>query len=202
MPTGTDRVPHERAPAPARRNALGLTCMHGSTVSPRITETTLRAAAAAAGPVIDEERVAAVGAMVEQALDKGARLLTRERELPAAGTYVAPALLDDVPDDVDLACREVFGPVAAVFRFHDEEEALARANATETGLAGYVWSRDAARCWRMTERCATGILGINDPLPSVAFAPMGGVRQAGLGREGGAMGLEEFQDVRYIAWRG
>ena len=82
------------------------------------------------------------------------------------------------------------------------EEALARANATETGLAGYVWSRDAARCWRMTERCATGILGINDPLPSVAFAPMGGVRQAGLGREGGAMGLEEFQDVRYIAWRG
>ena len=154
------------------------------------------------GPVIDEERVAAVGAMVEQALDKGARLLTRERELPAAGTYVAPALLDDVPDDVDLACREVFGPVAAVFRFHDEEEALARANATETGLAGYVWSRDAARCWRMTERCATGILGINDPLPSVAFAPMGGVRQAGLGREGGAMGLEEFQDVRYIAWRG
>jgi succinate-semialdehyde dehydrogenase/glutarate-semialdehyde dehydrogenase len=153
------------------------------------------------GPVIDEARVAAVGGMVEQALGKSARLLTRERELPAAGTYVAPALLADVPDDADLACSEVFGPVAGVFRFTGEDEAVARANATEMGLAGYVWSRDASRCWRLAERLEAGILGVNDPLPSVAFAPMGGVKQSGLGREGAALGLEEFQDVRYTAWR-
>ncbi|WP_219414239.1 NAD-dependent succinate-semialdehyde dehydrogenase [Pseudonocardia nigra] len=153
------------------------------------------------GPVIDEARVSAVGGAVEQARDKGARLLTRERELPRTGTYIAPALLADVPDGTALACDEVFGPVAGVFRFSSEEEAVTLANATEMGLAGYVWSRDASRCWRMTERLEVGILGMNDPLPSVAFAPMGGVKQSGLGREGAALGLEEFQDVRYVAWR-
>ena len=153
------------------------------------------------GPVIDEARVSVIGRMVEQALGKGARLLTREHELPAAGTYVVPALLADVPDDADLACSEVFGPVAGVFRFATEDEAVARANATEMGLAGYIWSRDASRCWRLAERFETGLLGVNDPLPSVAFAPMGGVKQSGLGREGATLGLEEFQDVRYMAWR-
>jgi succinate-semialdehyde dehydrogenase/glutarate-semialdehyde dehydrogenase len=138
---------------------------------------------------------------VAQARDKGARLLTRERALPATGSYVAPALLADVPDGVDLACEEVFGPVAGVFRFHTEEEAVTRSNATEMGLAGYVWSRDASRCWRMAEQLEAGILGVNDALPSVAFAPMGGVKQSGIGREGSALGLEEFQDVRYVAWR-
>jgi succinate-semialdehyde dehydrogenase/glutarate-semialdehyde dehydrogenase len=153
------------------------------------------------GPVIDEARVTAVGRMVEQALAKGARLLTRERDLPVTGTYVAPALLADVPDDTDLACEEVFGPVAGVFRFATEDEAIRRANATEMGLAGYVWSRDGSRCWRMAEQLDAGVLGVNDPLPSVVFAPMGGVKQSGLGREGAGLGLEEFQDVRYVAWR-
>jgi succinate-semialdehyde dehydrogenase/glutarate-semialdehyde dehydrogenase len=151
------------------------------------------------GPVIDASRVEAVSTMVDEALGAGATRLTREFTLPDGGTYAAPALLADVPDDAALATREVFGPAAAVFSFREEEEALARANATEMGLAGYFWSRDASRLWRVAERLQVGIVGANNALPSVAFAPMGGVKQSGLGREGAAAGLEEFQDVRYLA---
>jgi succinate-semialdehyde dehydrogenase/glutarate-semialdehyde dehydrogenase len=151
------------------------------------------------GPVIDAQRAAAVEAMVEEAVAGGARLLTRSFELPAVGSYAAPALLADVPDHVALAREEVFGPVAGIFRFRDEDEAIARANATEMGLAGYFWSRDASRGWRVAERLETGIVGINNALPTVCFAPMGGVKQSGLGREGGSLGLAEFQDVRYLA---
>ncbi|MFP5336849.1 MAG: NAD-dependent succinate-semialdehyde dehydrogenase [Actinomycetes bacterium] len=153
------------------------------------------------GPVIDDTRVRAVTGLVEQAVGAGARLLTAERDVPRRGHYVAPALLADVPDGVGLACEEVFGPVAGVFRFRDEAEAVRRANASDMGLAGYVWTRDAERCWRMADAMDVGILGVNDPLPSVAFAPMGGVKQSGLGREGSRLGLEEFTDVRYLAWR-
>lgn len=151
------------------------------------------------GPVIDASRVEAVDALVAEALAAGATRLTRERDLPSGGTYVAPTLLGDVPDDAGIATQEVFGPAAAVFQFRDTEEALARANATEMGLAGYLWSRDISRCWRVAERLEAGIVGVNNALPSVAFAPMGGVKQSGLGREGAAAGLEEFEDVRYLA---
>ncbi len=151
------------------------------------------------GPVIDDDRAKNVNAMVTEALAAGARLLTRRFELPTTGSYVAPALLADVPDEVGLAREEIFGPVAGIFRFGDEEEALARANATEMGLAGYFWSRDVNRVWRVAERLETGIVGINDALPTACFAPMGGVKQSGLGREGADVGLQEFQDVRYLA---
>ncbi len=150
------------------------------------------------GPVIDSDRVAAVTAMVDEALAAGARRLTREFELPSGGSFVAPTLLADVPATASLACQEVFGPVAAVFPFQDEEEVVARANATEMGLAGYFYSRDASRAWRLADRLETGVVGVNNALPTVVFAPMGGVKQSGLGREG-AEGLEEFQDVRYLS---
>jgi succinate-semialdehyde dehydrogenase/glutarate-semialdehyde dehydrogenase len=151
------------------------------------------------GPVIDQGRAAELTGFVEEAVDAGAKVLTREFALPSQGSYVAPTLLADVPDGVRLACTEAFGPIAAIFRFRDEQEALARANGTEMGLAGYFWSRDVARCWRVAERLEVGIVGVNNALPSVAFAPMGGVKQSGLGREGAEVGLEEFQDVRYLA---
>ncbi len=153
------------------------------------------------GPLIDATRRKAIEHVVGSALDGGARLLTRPRDLPAGGHYVAPALLADVPGDSLLACDEVFGPVAGVFRFHDEAEAVRRANDTEMGLAGYVWTSDASRCWRMAQQLDVGILGINDPLPSVAYAPMGGTKQSGLGREGSRLGLEEFEETTYAAWR-
>ena len=151
------------------------------------------------GPVIDASRVDAVNALVSEALSLGATRLTRERDLPSGGTFLAPTLLANVPDTAAIATQEVFGPAAAVFRFRDTAEALVRANATEMGLAGYLWSRDISRCWRTAEHLEAGIVGVNNALPSVAFAPMGGVKQSGLGREGAAIGIEEFEDVRYLA---
>jgi succinate-semialdehyde dehydrogenase / glutarate-semialdehyde dehydrogenase len=147
---------------------------------------------------IDEDRARAVQDMVREALDKGARLVTREFDLPGPA-FCAPALLVDVPDACALAHEEVFGPAAGVFPFSDEDKALSRANATEMGLAGYFYSRDASRLWRVAERFDVGILGVNNALPTVCFAPMGGTKQSGIGREGSHMGLEEFQEVRYLA---
>jgi succinate-semialdehyde dehydrogenase / glutarate-semialdehyde dehydrogenase len=152
------------------------------------------------GPVIDDGRADAVRAMAEEAERAGARRLTRAFDLPSAGSWAAPALYTDVPDGTALATEEVFGPVAGVFRFRTADEAVSRANATDMGLAGYFYSRDVSRCWQTAERLETGIVGVNNPLPSVAFAPMGGVKQSGLGREGAELGLEEFQDVRYLAF--
>lgn len=150
------------------------------------------------GPCIDAERVRAVTGMVDEALAAGAKKVTSDFQLPGEA-FAAPALLTGVPDHVALARSEVFGPAAGIFRFHAETEALARANATEMGLAGYFYTCDQARVWRMAEHLEVGILGVNDPLPSVCFAPMGGVKQSGIGREGAAIGLEEFEDIRYLA---
>jgi succinate-semialdehyde dehydrogenase/glutarate-semialdehyde dehydrogenase len=151
------------------------------------------------GPVIDDARVLAVENMVEAAVAAGATRLTQAFDLPATGSFVAPTLLADVPEDAAIATQEVFGPAAGVFRFSKEEEVLARANATDMGLAGYFWSRDIGRVWRMSERLEVGIIGANNALPTACFAPMGGVKQSGLGREGAELGLEEFQNVRYVA---
>jgi succinate-semialdehyde dehydrogenase/glutarate-semialdehyde dehydrogenase len=150
------------------------------------------------GPCIDAGRAEAVRSMVDEALHAGARRVTRDVEVPGPA-FCAPTLLVDVPDGTALATSEVFGPAAGVFRFDTEEEALQRANGTEMGLAGYFYSRDVSRLWRFAERLEVGIVGVNDPLPTVAFAPMGGVKQSGIGREGSDLGLEEFQDVRYLA---
>jgi len=149
--------------------------------------------------LIDNERVTAVDALVDEAMSAGARRLTREFTLPARGSFAAPALLAGVPDDVGLARTEVFGPVAGIFRFHDEADVLARANATELGLASYVYTGNAERLLRISEGLEAGIVGCNCALPSVAFAPMGGLKQSGLGREGGHEGLDEFTELQYLA---
>ncbi|MFI7709038.1 aldehyde dehydrogenase family protein [Nonomuraea sp. NPDC049480] len=151
------------------------------------------------GPVIDDDRARAVRELVDDALAAGATLLTRPVELPSQGSYAAPALLAGVSDGVGLARCEVFGPAAAVFRFRDEGEVLDNCNRTELGLAAYIWSADVSRCWRMAERLEAGIVGVNNALPSAAYAPMGGIKQSGLGREGADLGLAEFTDVRYVA---
>lgn len=147
---------------------------------------------------IDGRRVQAVNKLVDEALGAGARKTTRDFDLPG-GAFCAPALLVDVPDSVGLATDEVFGPAAAIFPFDDEDEVLIRANNTEMGLAGYFYTRDQARMWRVGEKLDVGITGINNPLPSVSFAPMGGTKQSGLGREGGSYGLEEFEETRYLS---
>lgn len=151
------------------------------------------------GPLIDRRRTAAVQALVDEALDQGARWLGTAPSLPEGDCYSRPGFLVDVPLGTGLATTEVFGPVSAVFAFDTEDEAVMAANATEMGLAGYAYTRDASRQWRLAERLEVGILGINHPLPSVAFAPMGGVKQSGIGREGGHHGLEEFTVTRYVS---
>lgn len=153
------------------------------------------------GPMIDQDSVAGVQRMVDQALGLGAKERTSWRDVPAQGSFLRPMLLTDVPEEAALAREEVFGPVAAAFPFKDEAELLSRANNTEMGLAAYVFAKDAGRCWRIAEALEAGIVGINDPLPSVAFAPMGGVKQSGLGREGASLGMEEFTEPKYLAWR-
>ncbi|WP_415854194.1 aldehyde dehydrogenase family protein [Sinomonas sp. G460-2] len=153
------------------------------------------------GPMINQDSVASVQRMVDEALELGAKERTSWRQVPAGGSFLRPMLLTDVPEQAALAREEVFGPVAAAFPFTDEAEVLGRANHTEMGLAAYVFTRDAARSWRVADELEAGIVGINDPLPSVAFAPMGGVKQSGLGREGASLGMEEFTEPKYLAWR-
>ncbi len=149
--------------------------------------------------LIDDARVKAVNAVVEEAIAAGATRVTREFGLPGTGSFAAPALLTDVPAHVSLAREEVFGPAAGIFRFSTMDDAIRLANATEMGLAGYAYTRDAARLFRLGERLDVGIVGFNSALPSVAFAPMGGTKQSGLGREGAEIGMEEFTETRYVA---
>ncbi len=150
------------------------------------------------GPVIDTQRKRAVEAFAAEAEAAGAYRITRIDTVPMSGTFVAPALFVDVPDAVGLACQEVFGPIAGVFPFDTEEEAIRRANETEMGLAAYFYTGQLGRAWRVAEALEAGILGLNSALPSVAYAPMGGVKQSGLGREGSHHGLEEFQEIKYV----
>lgn len=115
-----------------------------------------------------------------------------------AGTTLVGGSWRDVPARCGLASDEVFGPAAGVFPFDHEDEVVARANATELGLAAYFFTGDAGRVWRLGDALEAGIIGVNTGLPSAASAPMGGVKQSGLGREGGSLGMEEFEEVRYL----
>lgn len=153
------------------------------------------------GPVIDVERVTAVTSIVDEAIAAGGRRLTAERELPSEGYWVAPTLIADAPLSTPLATEEVFGPAAGIFTFETDAEAVQLANSTEMGLAAYVNTQNAKRALQFAGQLDAGIIGINDSLPSVAFAPLGGTRQSGLGREGAVDGLREFQETAYIAWR-
>jgi succinate-semialdehyde dehydrogenase/glutarate-semialdehyde dehydrogenase len=139
-----------------------------------------------------------VEALVAEAEAAGARRVTEAKNVSASGTFVAPALFTDVPQHIGLARQEVFGPIAGVFPFGTEEEAVQRANETEMGLAAYFYTGRLDRAWRMMEALEAGIVGLNSALPSVAYAPMGGVKQSGLGREGSHQGLEEFQEIKYV----
>lgn len=153
------------------------------------------------GPVIDNDRVAAVNELIDDAIRRGARRVTNRTDVPTGGSFVAPTLLADVPSDARLITEEVFGPAAGVVTFSDDQDAIDKANATEMGLAAYLWTQSPKRGWDLPERIEAGIVGVNDPLPSVAYAPMGGVKQSGLGREGADLGMEEFEEVQYVAWK-
>lgn len=152
------------------------------------------------GPLIDEAALKKVEAHIEDALRKGARVVTGGSRHQRGGTFFEPTVLADVTSEMRVAREETFGPLAPVFRFADEEEALRMANDTEFGLAAYFYSRDVARCLRVGEALEYGMIGINTGLISNEVAPFGGVKQSGLGREGSKHGLDEYLEIKYLCF--
>lgn len=149
------------------------------------------------GPLINRDAVDEMTRLVDGAVGDGADLMCGGTAPEGTGHYFRPTVLDRVPPTAEIATTEIFGPVAAVQRFGTEDEAVRRANDTEFGLAGYVFTESLDRAFRVADRLETGLVGVNQGVPSNAAAPFGGVKQSGLGREGGAEGLEEYQNIRF-----
>ncbi|WP_241846982.1 NAD-dependent succinate-semialdehyde dehydrogenase [Streptomyces sp. CB02414] len=154
------------------------------------------------GPLVDEAALRKVTRQVEDAVEKGARLLAGGDRLTDdgldAGRFFAPTVLADVDESMRIYREETFGPVAAIVPFDDESEVVRRANDTEYGLASYLYTRDLGRSVRVSEALRFGIVGVNDINPTAAAAPFGGVGMSGLGREGGAHGIDEYLDVKLV----
>ncbi len=154
----------------------------------------------AQGPLIDAAALAKVEALLADALAQGARVLTGGKRHARGGRFFEPTVLTGATPAMRLAREEAFGPLAPVFRFTDEEEAIRLANDTEYGLAAYVYTRDVARCLRLGEALEYGMVGINTGLISNEVAPFGGIKQSGIGREGSRHGLAEYLAVKYLCF--
>jgi len=152
------------------------------------------------GPLIDAAGLAKVEAHVADALAHGARVLCGGARHARGGNFFQPTVLADVTPAMRVAREETFGPVAPLFRFETEAEAVAMANDTEFGLAAYFYSRDIGRCWRVGEALEYGMVGVNTGLISNEVAPFGGVKQSGLGREGSKYGIEEYLEIKYLCF--
>jgi succinate-semialdehyde dehydrogenase/glutarate-semialdehyde dehydrogenase len=154
------------------------------------------------GPLIDMKAVESVEAQIADALAKGARIVLGGKRHPLGGTFFEPTVLADATAGMRIAKEETFGPVAPLFRFKTEEEAIRMANDTEFGLASYFYSRDIGRIWRVAEAVEYGIVGINTGLISTTVAPFGGVKESGTGREGSKYGIEDFLEIKYLCMGG
>ena len=152
------------------------------------------------GPLINATGLAKVEAHVADAIDKGARVLCGGGRHERGGNFFQPTVLADVTPAMRIAREETFGPVAPLFRFTTEAEAIAMANDTEFGLAAYFYSRDMGRCWRVGEALEYGMVGINTGLISNEVAPFGGIKQSGIGREGSKYGIEEYLETKYLCF--
>ncbi|WP_043362321.1 NADP-dependent succinate-semialdehyde dehydrogenase [Belnapia sp. F-4-1] len=154
------------------------------------------------GPLINEDAVKKVEEHIGDALQKGARVVTGGKRHARGGNFFEPTILANVPHEAMIFTEETFGPVAPLFRFKTEEEAVALANDTPFGLAAYFYARDVGRIFRVAEALEAGMVGINEGLISTEVAPFGGVKQSGLGREGSNLGIEEYLEVKYLALGG
>lgn len=154
------------------------------------------------GPLVNAGTRDKVHELVEDAVSKGARITVGGKRPEGQGYYYPATVLVDVPDNAKLLRDEIFGPVAAIQSFRDEQDVITRANDTEYGLAAYLYTRDLSRGLRVSEKLDFGMLGLNRGLMSDPAAPFGGMKQSGLGREGAHEGLMEFLETQYIsvAW--
>ncbi|WP_410613117.1 NAD-dependent succinate-semialdehyde dehydrogenase [Amycolatopsis sp. lyj-109] len=151
------------------------------------------------GPLIDDKAVDKVTELVKDATDRGARILTGGSAVDGPGHFYPATVLADVPQEARLTHEEIFGPVAPITPFDTEDEAVAKANDTEFGLVSYVFTSDLKRALRVSEALEAGMIGLNQGIVSNPAAPFGGIKQSGLGREGGSVGIEEFLEIKYIA---
>jgi len=154
------------------------------------------------GPLINADAVAKVEEHIADATSRGASVLTGGKRHGTGGTFFEPTILTNVPHDALVFREETFGPVAPLFRFKTEEEAIALANDSEFGLAAYFYARDVGRIFRVAEALESGIIGINEGIISTEVAPFGGMKESGLGREGSKYGIEDYLEVKYLALGG
>jgi succinate-semialdehyde dehydrogenase/glutarate-semialdehyde dehydrogenase len=164
----------------------------GNGVEPGVTQ----------GPLIDAQAFAKVGELVADAVGQGARVVCGGKAHALGGTYYEPTILAETSPAMRLAHEEIFGPVAPLFRFKDEKEAIRIANATEFGLAAYFYARDVGRIFRVSEALEYGMVGVNTGIVSTAIAPFGGVKSSGLGREGSRHGLDDYLEIKYVCVAG
>jgi succinate-semialdehyde dehydrogenase/glutarate-semialdehyde dehydrogenase len=151
------------------------------------------------GPLVDAKQRDKVAGLVEDAVGRGAKVLTGGSALDGRGYFYEATVLSEVPDGSQVLTEEIFGPVAPIRTFATEDEALAAANASEYGLAAYLFTRDFKRALRVSERLETGMIGLNQGLVSNPAAPFGGIKQSGFGREGGHEGINEYLETKYVA---
>jgi succinate-semialdehyde dehydrogenase / glutarate-semialdehyde dehydrogenase len=151
------------------------------------------------GPLIDDDAVAKVTRLMDDAVRRGAEVLVGGEPQPGPGHFYPPTVLTGVAEESAMLGEEIFGPVAPILTFTDEDDAIARANATPYGLVAYLFSRDLDRALRVADRLESGMVGINQGIVSNPAAPFGGVKHSGLGREGGSLGIDEFLETKYVA---
>jgi succinate-semialdehyde dehydrogenase/glutarate-semialdehyde dehydrogenase len=154
------------------------------------------------GPLINRAAVEKVEQHIADAVTKGADVIAGGSRHDLGGTYFQPTILKNVTSDMIVTTEETFGPVAPIYRFMDEEDVIRQSNATEYGLAAYFFSRDLGRVWRVAEALEYGMVGVNTGLISTAFAPFGGIKESGIGREGSAHGIDEYTEIKYILMAG
>jgi succinate-semialdehyde dehydrogenase/glutarate-semialdehyde dehydrogenase len=162
----------------------------------------LTTADATQGPLINDEAIEKVERLVADAVAKGAHVVTGGKRHELGGTFFQPTILTDITEDMAIASEEIFGPVAPLFRFKTEAEAIALANSVPFGLAAYFYAGNVSRVWRVAERLEYGMVGINEGIISTEVAPFGGVKESGIGREGSKYGIEDFLEVKYLCLGG
>jgi succinate-semialdehyde dehydrogenase / glutarate-semialdehyde dehydrogenase len=150
------------------------------------------------GPLIDSAALEKVQEHVSDAVAKGGRIVCGGRRHALGGNFYEPTIIADAAADMLLAREETFGPVAPLFRFKTEAQAIRMANDTEVGLAGYFYTRDLARSWRVAEALEVGMVGLNTGLISTEVAPFGGIKESGMGREGSRYGILDYTELKYV----